>query len=114
MVDASSDASSFACKVPSIQSQSSINSFTIEESGPITGSPIQSDLGSNMGLAFDGNNLPAPTDTGANCYIGTMFEGDDSGYMVGILSEVRFFMNYFADRSVYDGNLKLQGSNTGF
>ena len=66
------------------------------------------------GLAFDGKNLPAPVNTDRNCYMGMMFEGDESGYFVGILSEVRFFMNYFDEKDVYNGNLKFQGSNTGF
>lgn len=43
-----------------------------------------------------------------------MFEGDDEGYFVGKLVEVRLFMDYFGDKSVYSGNLVLQGSNLGF
>lgn len=31
--------------------------------------------------------------------------------MVGILEEVRFFIDYFSDKSVYNGNLKLQGAS---
>ena len=43
-----------------------------------------------------------------------MFPGDSSGYMIGVLEEVKFFIDYFSDKSLYNGNLKLQGSNTGF
>ena len=66
------------------------------------------------GIAFDGSNVPGPTGTGSNCYIGTMFEGDATSYFVGFLTEVRFFMEYFPNKSVYSGKLTFQGSNVGF
>jgi hypothetical protein len=56
-------------------------------------------------------NFPVAEGTGSNCYIGTVFSGDASGYMVGILEEVRFFIDYFSDKSIYNGNLKLQGAS---
>ena len=43
-----------------------------------------------------------------------MFPGDSSGYMIGVLEEVKFFIDYFSDKSVYNGYLRLQGSNLGF
>ena len=85
----------------------------IDEPGEIMGTIVESAT-SMGGVSFDGENLPGPEGTGADCYLGTMFEGDGSGYFVGILTEIRFFMDYFSDKAVYSGNLKFQGSNTGF
>ena len=34
--------------------------------------------------------------------------------MIGVLEEVKFFIDYFSDKSLYNDNLKLQGSNVGF
>jgi len=48
------------------------------------------------------------TSTTANCYFGTAFR---AGY-VGIINEVRYFMNRFT-KTNYVGRLKFQGSMDG-
>ena len=111
--ESASSASEARCEVPYIQSLASIETFHIIKPGAILGEVISSSE-SFADLAFDGKNFPVATATGANCYIGTMFPGDSSGYMIGVLEEVKFFIDYFSDKSLYNGNLKLQGSNTGF
>jgi hypothetical protein len=119
MDDSLSDASEVKCHVPYIQSLASIDTFTIDAEGSIIGDHTAAGGGllqsstSMGGLAFDGDNVPGPTSTGSNCYMGTMFEGDATGYFVGKLTEFRFFMDYFSDKSKYQNNLMLQGSNTG-
>lgn len=62
------------------------------------------------GTLFDGLNVPGLSNSGSNCSVGAKFA---SGF-VGILDEMRFFMDYFPSKSVYDGNLKFQGSNDDF
>jgi len=62
------------------------------------------------GIAFDGHNIPGSTNTGSNCYIGTVFtEG-----FVGHITELRFFMDFFTDRDARINYLKLQGSDLPF
>jgi hypothetical protein len=95
-----------ACEVPYIQTLASIEQFHIIQPGEILGEVI-STSDSFAELAFDSRNLPVASSTGANCYIGTMFAGDSSGYMIGVLEEVKFFIDYFSDKSVYNGYLKL-------
>ena len=111
--ESASTASYAACEVPYIQTLSSIEQFHIIPPGVILGEVISSS-DSFAELAFDSRNLPTASSTGADCYIGTMFPGDSSGYMIGVLEEVKFFIDYFSDKSVYNGFLKLQGSNLGF
>ena len=105
-----SNESQVKCAVPSIQSLASNDLFFIDKSGPIMGEILESNPTVMQGLAFDGANLPGPTSTGSNCYMGTMFEGDATGF----LTEVRFFMSYFSDIDVYNTKLMFQGSNDGF
>jgi hypothetical protein len=113
IVEDQSDSDQVTCEVPYIQSVKSIEEFTIEEEGPILGSILESSSGIGT-LAFDGKNHPGSTDTGTSCYMGTMFEGDSSTHFVGILSELKFFMQYFSNKDTYNGNLVLQGSNLAF
>ena len=108
--EAMSTSSEVHCEVPAIQSTGSLESFEIFPSGPILGEVIASSSALSD-VAFDESNFPVAESTGSDCYIGTTFDGDASGYMVGILSEVNFFMDFFADKSVYNGKLKLQGKN---
>ena len=48
--------------------------------------------------------------TGANCYAGMAFRG---GFK-GMLTELRFFMDWFPDGSKYHGNLVFQGADLPF
>lgn len=57
---------------------------------------------------FDGKNQNGWTDTNAFSWFGTAFK---SGY-VGILREVKYFMNRFT-RDNFIGKLWFQGSNDG-
>ena len=58
--------------------------------------------------AFDNNNLNSPTVTAkAECQIGMAF----SAGFVGMISQVKFFMNNMVTTANYDGKLKFQGSN---
>jgi hypothetical protein len=100
-----SNASETKCEVPYIQSIESMKSFTMEKPGEILGDLNIYSTTDLADLAYDGNNLPGAKNTGENCYIGTRFEGDASGYFVGILDEVKLFMDYFSDKSVYTDNL---------
>ena len=62
------------------------------------------------GILFDGNNVPGASGSAANCYIGAKFT---DGF-VGILDEMRFFMDYFPSKATFEGNLIFQGSNDDF
>jgi hypothetical protein len=108
-----STSSEVKCAVPAIQSLGSVDTFTIDKAGTILGEILVSPT-SIGDRPFDLLNLPGVSNSGSNCYIGTKFEGDDDNYYVGKLSEVRFFIDWFADKAVYIDNLVLQGSNTGF
>lgn len=73
-------------------------------------SPFSSPAGFAV-AAFDGANVPGATATGANCFVGVKYDAGKAG----ILDEVRFFMDYFADAyDRYDGKLKFQGSDDDF
>ena len=69
------------------------------------GDEFASDAGLE-GTLFDGENVPGLSNSGANSFIGKDFGSNNKG----IVEEVRFFMDYFSDKSVLAGNLKLQGS----
>jgi len=114
MIEAQSDADQVVCETPAIQTTASVSQFTIEASAAITGELQESTEGIGA-LAFDGLNLPGARNSGSNCYIGTKFEGqNESRYFVGVLEEVRFFMGTYPDKTVFNGNLKFQGSNEDF
>lgn len=100
------------CAVPEIQTLASIDTFTVVKAGPILGEIMTSPT-SIGNLPFDLENLPGIESSGTNCYIGTKFEGDDDNYYVGYLSELRFFMDWFPDITLYMGNLVLEGSDDG-
>jgi hypothetical protein len=111
LLEALSTADQVVCETPAIQTTASVNEFTIEDSAAITGELQESPAGIGA-LAFDGLNLPGARNSGTNCYIGTKFEGqNDSRYFVGVLNEVRFFMGTYPDKAVFNGKLKLQGSD---
>jgi hypothetical protein len=100
-----STASEAHCELPSIQTIGSRAWFSLAEDAPIVG-PTITESGDWGGIAFDGENLPGPTGSGANCYIGTEFT---DGF-VGYITELRFFMDYYTSREARVGHLKFQGS----
>jgi hypothetical protein len=59
-------------------------------------------------LLWDGSYQNGWTNTASNCYFGTAFK---YGY-VGVLNEVKFFMNRF-NRNNFVNKLIFQGSQTG-
>lgn len=104
---AASTSDEVKCELPSIQSTASLDTFTIDPPGAIMGSRNLYSSADLNSVAFDGKNFPVAENTGAGCYIGTEFEGDSAGHMVGILNEVKFFIDYFPSKAVYSGTLKL-------
>ena len=102
--EASSTAAEVHCEVPAIQTLESIKTFTIEKTGAITGNRNMTSS-TAVDIVFDGSNFPSTSSTGSNCYIGTRFAGDSSSYLVGVLSEVKFFMDYFSNKNVYNEKL---------
>ena len=93
--------------MPQIQSIASLQVFTMEKTGPIIGDVILASSDSLSSVAFDGANFPVAAATGADCFIGTTFESSEYDSFVGILEEVKFFIDYFSDKSVYAENLLL-------
>ena len=63
-----------------------------------------------MAPTLDGRLLPGAEGTGSHCFLGMAFRG---GFQ-GVITQLRFFMDYFSDASKYAGNLVLQGSNYPF
>jgi hypothetical protein len=107
MSDADSTDEFVKCEIPYIQSTQSLNTFHIDKPGVILGDrPIFSDV-SLRDAAYDGQNFPIAENTGTDCYIGTRFPGDSSGFMVGILEEVKFFIDWFPNKATYESNLKI-------
>jgi hypothetical protein len=106
--DLSSDAEAH-CELPFIQTIGSRDTFTLVEASAIVG-PTITESGSWGGIAFDGKNVPGPSDSGANCYIGTSFTDGFKGY----ITEFRFFMDFYSDRDARIGHLKFQGSDLPF
>jgi hypothetical protein len=97
-----SSASEAHCAVPFVQTIGSRASFSLADDAPIVG-PTITESGNWGGISFDGHNLPGPTGSGANCYIGTEFT---DGF-VGYITELRFFMDYFTEREARVGHLKF-------
>lgn len=59
---------------------------------------------------IDRTFLPGIKSSGAGCYLGVGYRGGHKA----LFSELRFFMDYFPDKSKYVGNLKLQASDIPF
>lgn len=70
----------------------------------------------DSGVLFDGSNVPGLTSTGANCNVGfTLTQPSTGAYSKkAIVSEFRFFMDFFTNKALYAGVLQLQGSNDAF
>lgn len=79
----------------------------MERTGAMLGDVILASDSSLSEIAFDGNNFPVAASTGANCFIGTTFESSEYDTFVGILEEVKFFIDYFSNKAVYADSLQL-------
>lgn len=62
---------------------------------------------SDASVAFDGSIFTRVDDNSATCQLGMEFK---EGY-VGSLQQVKYFINYIADRSQYENNLVFEGYN---
>jgi len=73
-------------------------------------------LASLKGVLFDGNNVPGLSSSGSNCAVGfKLTQPTAATYSkIAMVSEFRFFMDYFTNKALYAGTLKFQGSNDGF
>jgi len=101
-----SDAATVACDVPYIDTLNSIESFANAEIGQIFGTQIESKSGL-AATVFDGTNLPSISSSGSNCFVGQEFETDSTTSFVGKLTELKFYMDFFSDKSVYKDKLKF-------
>lgn len=61
----------------------------------------------DVALAFDGKLAIQTSNSQSTCEIGAGFKADH----VGMLSQLKYFMNDIDNPSLYDGILKFQGSN---
>jgi hypothetical protein len=87
------------CYLPSLSTKYSVENFSIQQKSTIQGTLITDDPISGP-LIFDGNNVAGYNKTTTNCYFGISVA---EGY-VGVLSEVKIFMNRFS-MATYAGNL---------
>jgi hypothetical protein len=72
------------------------------------GVPFSSNEALTMSV-WDGSHQNGWTDPSTSCHFGTAFRNN----YVGVINEVKYFMNRF-DKFDYDGELKFQGSSTGY
>ena len=93
MDTASSTASVFACKTPSISTSRSNSDFTIQEESNLTGEDIlYSGMTEAMAkLSIDGSILPSISSSDNICHVGIAFQ---EGY-VGVINEISFFLDEF-------------------
>jgi len=103
-----SDATQATFKLPPVSTIYSIENYNIQLSHTLEGEAFSS-FAAGTYIAFDGDNSVPFGDTTSNpCYVGLAMK---SGY-VGIVSQVKFFMNEF-DRDTFVDSLSFQGSNDG-
>ena len=111
LVSQASDASLAVFETPELVTSASETSAGRSDPVLLTPRNDFASLASMEGVLFDGLNVPGMLGTSNNCFVGVKYDAGKKG----ILSEVRFFMDYFADNFArYNGNLKFQGSNDDF
>ena len=109
---ANSDSTQMTCSVPHITTAYSAASFEVVISGVIsddgtwTGSASDSELAK---LIDNKNMVDMVDDTNADCYFQIQFKEAH----VGVLEEVKFFINEMFDKTPYVGGLVFQGSDDG-
>jgi hypothetical protein len=93
LVSSASDSTKAIFEVPELKTSASESAANREASILLTPRNDFASKSSMEGVLFDGLNVPGMLATGNNCFVGVKY----GTYKSGILSEVRFFMDYFAD-----------------
>ena len=102
LVDAESTDTKAVCELNYIQTAASAAQFEQENDSSMETSFL---FGSSAAVIplIDRTFLPGIKSSGAGCYLGVGYRGGHKA----LFSELRFFMDYFPDKSKYVGNLKL-------
>lgn len=85
-----STSSTVQCSVPALPTIYSIENYQITNEAYLTGTPFSTNYDKTFN-PFDGSTLNGFSDTKSGCYFGTGFKKD----YVGVLNEVKFYMNTF-------------------
>ena len=107
----SSNADSATCKLPYVSTAYSASNFEIVTQGMIhdgtwTGTASDEELAK---LIDQKNMIDMIDETSTDCYFQIQYKENH----VGVLDEVKFFVNQLIDKSPFDGNFKFQGSDDG-
>ena len=108
--EAASSPSETVCTLPHISTAWSAEHYDIVVSGMLhdgvwSGTASQSELAK----LTDDKNMIDMEDSSSNCYFQIQYKDDH----VGVLDEVKFFINDLVDKAPYDGGLVFQGSDNG-
>lgn len=96
------------CKLPAIPTTYSTNTYSVGRLETALNSGVY--IGeSDAKIAFDGSIFTRVNSNESTCKIGMQFK---EGY-VGIVQQVKYFINYITDRTQYEDNLMFEGSNDG-
>lgn len=102
-----SDADNAKCTLPALMTTYSAAQFEMAEAANISGTWTGSGSSSELAKLNDGKNLDDYSDSSTPCYY--QISADDS--YVFQVDEVKVFINNLLDRTPYDANLRLQGSD---
>lgn len=85
----------------------SIAQYEIEQANVVDGELIYTEGWSNAELLYDGDNTVSPSFSSGQFYFGMQYKQDH----VVILHQAKVFIYSISDITIYNNNLKLQGSN---
>lgn len=106
-----SNADQTTCTLPVVSTAYSASTFEIVKEGKLhdgtwTGTASDEQL---AGLIDGLNMIDMEDGTSTDCYFQIQYKENH----VGVLDEVKFFVNTLIDKNPFDGNLKFQGSDDG-
>ena len=99
------------CTLPYVSTAYSASEYSIVQSGTLhdgtwTGTASDEELAK---LIDEVNMIDMTDSTATDCYFQIQYKPDH----VGVLDEVKFFINQLTDKTPFNGNLKFQGSDDG-